>query len=135
MIGRKIVLHVGFGLVKFKDKNFLSRKGEVILLRGTFKYVYRENQNCYKMKRILILKIKGRISQKVGIGAIVFNYLKMNRERDIIFDFDEVLSFEGETGPYVQYTLLERNIYFKKKRYRYRKFRIFKILRIISSYE
>ncbi len=42
--------------------------------------------------------------KKVGIGAIVFTYLKMNRERDIIFDFDDILSFEGETGPYVQYT-------------------------------
>lgn len=99
----KDCVHVGFGLVKFKDKKLSSRKGEVILLEELL------NMSIEKIKTVIDeknpnLKNKEEVSQKVGIGAIVFNYLKMNRERDIIFDFDEVLSFEGETGPYVQYT-------------------------------
>lgn len=99
----KDCIHVGFGLVKFKDKKLSSRKGEVILLEELL------NMSVEKIREVIeeknpTLKNKEDVSKKVGIGAIVFNYLKMNRERDIIFDFDEVLSFEGETGPYVQYT-------------------------------
>ncbi len=99
----KDCIHVGFGLVKFKDKKLSSRKGEVILLEELL------NMSVEKIREVIeeknpTLKNKEEVSKKVGIGAIVFNYLKMNRERDIIFDFDEVLSFEGETGPYVQYT-------------------------------
>lgn len=99
----KDCVHVGFGLVKFKDKKLSSRKGEVVLLEDLL------NMSVEKIREVIEeknpnLKNKDEVSKKVGIGAIVFNYLKMNRERDIIFDFDEVLSFEGETGPYVQYT-------------------------------
>lgn len=99
----KDCVHVGFGLVKFKDKKLSSRKGEVILLEDLL------NMSVNKIESVIHeknpnLENKEMVSKKVGIGAIVFNYLKMNRERDIIFDFDEVLSFEGETGPYVQYT-------------------------------
>lgn len=99
----KDCVHVGFGLVKFKDKKLSSRKGEVILLEDLL------NMSVDKISKVIEeknpnLKDKEEVSKKVGIGAIVFTYLKMNRERDIIFDFDEVLSFEGETGPYVQYT-------------------------------
>jgi arginyl-tRNA synthetase len=47
---------------------------------------------------------KERIAEQVGIGAIVFNDLKRERHKDVIFDKAEILAFEGETGPYVQYT-------------------------------
>lgn len=96
-------VHVGFGLVKFKDKKLSSRKGEVILLEELLKMSVEKIKEVINVKNPSLLN-KDDVSKKVGIGAIVFNYLKMNRERDIIFDFDEVLSFEGETGPYVQYT-------------------------------
>ena len=101
-------VHVGFGLVKFKDKKLSSRKGEVILLEDLL------NTSVNKIKEVIEsknpdLENKYYVAQKVGIGAMVFNYLKMNRERDIIFDFDEILSFEGETGPYVQYTFVRAN--------------------------
>ncbi len=99
----KDCIHVGFGLVKFKDKKLSSRKGEVVLLEDLL------NMSVEKIKRVIEdknpnLQNKDEVSEKIGIGAIVFNYLKMNRERDIVFDFDEILSLEGETGPYVQYT-------------------------------
>ena len=109
----KDCVHVGFGLVKFKDKKLSSRKGEVILLNDLL------NMSVEKIKGVIIeknpnLKNKDEVAKKVGIGAIVFNYLKMNRERDIIFDFDELLSFEGETGPYVQYTFARAKSILKK---------------------
>jgi arginyl-tRNA synthetase len=50
------------------------------------------------------LENKEETAKKIGIGAIVFTYLKNNREREIVFDWKEMLNFEGETGPYVQYT-------------------------------
>ncbi|MPN44105.1 Arginine--tRNA ligase [bioreactor metagenome] len=50
------------------------------------------------------LENKEEVAKKVGIGAMIFTYLKNNREKDIVFDWKEMLSFEGETGPYVQYT-------------------------------
>lgn len=96
-------VHVGFGLVKFKDKKLSSRKGEVILLDDLLDQSVSTIRSVIEEKNPN-LKNKDEVSKIVGQGAIIFTYLKMNRERDIIFDWDEVLSFEGETGPYVQYT-------------------------------
>ena len=99
----KDCVHVGFGLVKFPGKMMSTRKGDVVLLddllkeavETALKIIVEKNPN---------LKDKEEIAKKVGIGAIIFTYLKNSREKDIIFDWDEILSFDGETGPYVQYT-------------------------------
>ena len=50
------------------------------------------------------LENKEEVAKKIGVGAVIFTYLKNSREKDIIFDWKEMLSFEGETGPYVQYS-------------------------------
>ena len=99
----KDCVHVGFGLVKFPGKMMSTRKGDVVLLddllkeavETALKIIVEKNPN---------LKNKEETAKKVGIGAIIFTYLKNSREKDIIFDWDEILSFDGETGPYVQYT-------------------------------
>ena len=109
----KDCIHVGFGLVKFKDKKLSSRKGEVILLEDLLNISIDKIRNVIEEKNPN-LSNKDGVSKKVGIGAIVFTYLKMNRERDIIFDFDDILSFEGETGPYVQYTFARGKSILKK---------------------
>ena len=109
----KDCVHVGFGLVKFKDKKLSTRKGEVILLEDLLNMSVDKIRNVIDEKNPNLLN-KDEVSKKVGIGAIVFTYLKMNRERDIIFDFDDVLSFEGETGPYVQYTFARGKSILKK---------------------
>ena len=46
---------------------------------------------------------KEEVAKKIGVGAVIFTYLKNSREKDIVFDWNEILSTEGETGPYVQY--------------------------------
>lgn len=97
------LIHVGFGLVKFADKKLSTRKGDVIFLDDllneavskTLEIINEKNPN---------LKNKEETAKKIGIGAVIFTYLKNNREREIIFDWKEMLNFEGETGPYVQYT-------------------------------
>lgn len=97
------LVHVGFGLVKFADKKLSTRKGDVVFLEDllneavskTLEIINEKNPN---------LENKEETAKKIGIGAIVFTYLKNNREREIVFDWKEMLNFEGETGPYVQYT-------------------------------
>lgn len=95
--------HVGFGLVKFADKKLSTRKGDVIFLEDLL------NESIAKTLEIINEKSpeldnKEEVANKIGIGAILFTYLKNSREKDIVFDWKEMLSFEGETGPYVQYT-------------------------------
>lgn len=99
----KDCVHVGFGLVKFPGKMMSSRKGDVVLLDDLLK------EAVVTAGKIILdknpnLKDKEEVAKKVGIGAVIFTYLKNGREKDIIFDWDEILSFDGETGPYVQYT-------------------------------
>ncbi len=96
-------IHIGFGLVRFTDKKLSTRKGDVIFLEDLL------NQSIEKTREIINekspdLKDKETVAKKIGVGAMIFTYLKNNRERDIIFDWDEILSFEGETGPYIQYS-------------------------------
>jgi len=96
-------VHVGFGLVKFPGKMMSSRKGDVVLLDDLLKEAVITAEKIIHDKNPNLAD-KENVARKVGIGAIIFTYLKNSREKDIIFDWDEILSFDGETGPYVQYT-------------------------------
>lgn len=95
--------HVGFGLVRFADKKLSTRKGDVIFLddllnesiEKTLEIINEKNPN---------LENKEEVAKKIGIGAVIFTYLKNNREKDIVFSWKDMLSFDGETGPYVQYS-------------------------------
>lgn len=95
--------HIGFGLVRFSDKKLSTRKGDVIFLEELL------NESIEKTLEIINeknpdLENKEEVAKKVGVGAVVFTYLKNGREKDIVFDWKEMLSFDGETGPYVQYS-------------------------------
>lgn len=96
-------VHVGFGLVKFADKKLATRKGDVIFLEDLLKEAVSRVAQLIEEKNPN-LENKEDVAKKVGIGAVVFTYLKNNRERDIVFSWTDILNFEGETGPYVQYT-------------------------------
>ncbi|HSP47395.1 MAG TPA: arginine--tRNA ligase [Clostridiaceae bacterium] len=99
----KDCVHVGFGLVKFPGKQMSTRKGDIILLEDLLREATEKAVEIIEEKNPG-LENKLETGKKVGIGAIIFTYLKNSREKDIIFDWKEMLSFEGETGPYVQYT-------------------------------
>ncbi len=95
--------HVSYGLVRFADKKLSTRKGDVVLLEDLL------NESIEKTLQIINeknpdLDNKEDVAKKVGIGAVIFAYLKNSREKDIVFDWSEILSFDGETGPYVQYS-------------------------------
>lgn len=96
-------VHVDFGLIKFKGGKMSTREGKVILLEDLL------GESC-KIAREIIeqktsdLENKAEVANDVGIGAIIFSELSTKRVKDVMFDWNEILNFDGETGPYVQYT-------------------------------
>lgn len=99
----KNCVHVGFGLVKFPDKKLSTRDGDVVFLEDVLK------ESVSKTRGIMQesspdLENPDETAEKVGIGAVLYTFLKNNREKDIIFSWDTMLDFEGESGPYVQYS-------------------------------
>lgn len=99
----KDCIHVGFGLVKFPDRKLSTRNGDVILLDDLLKEAVDRTLEIINQKNPE-LENKEEVAKKVGVGAVVFTYLKNSREKDIVFDWKEILSFDGETGPYIQYS-------------------------------
>ena len=95
--------HVAFGMVSMEDGAMSTRKGKVIFLEDVL------NRTVDKAYEILCdksasLDNKKEVAEVIGVGAVVFSALYNSRIKDIVFSYDRVLSFEGETGPYVQYT-------------------------------
>lgn len=104
----KDCIHVGFGTVKSAQGKLSTRKGEMIFLDDLIKEAIDKSLEVINEKNPN-LENKEEVAKKVGIGSILFTYLKNSREKDIIFDWKEILSFEGETGPYVQYSYARAN--------------------------
>lgn len=100
----KDCVHIPFGLVSLEDGDNLStRKGKVVFLEDVL------NKAVEKTREIILEKNVNtdnllETAKIVGIGAVVFNELSNSRAKDYVFSWDKVLNFEGETGPYVQYT-------------------------------
>ena len=99
----KDLVHVGFGLVKFQGMKFSTREGKVFYLTDLLKESIQRARDIIEEKNP-DLDNKEEVARKIGIGGVKFIYLKNSREKEIMFDLDEVLNFDGETAPYVQYT-------------------------------
>lgn len=99
----KDMVHVGFGLIKFKGMKFSTRQGNIMYLEDFLNDAIKIVTDIINEKNP-DLADKEEVAKKVAIGGVKFIYLKNNREKEINFDFEEVLNFDGETGPYVQYT-------------------------------
>lgn len=96
--------HIPFGLILGKDgQKFGSRKGNAITLAEVFNEAIEKSLKIINEKNPE-LENKEEVATMVGVGAIIFNDLVNNRIKDEIFDWDKVLNFNGETGPYMQYT-------------------------------
>ena len=97
------LIHVPYGTVSIDGGKLSTRSGNVVLLRDLF------NQAIEKVAAIMEeknpnLEGKEQIAESVGVSAIIFYYLSSGRIRDINFIMEDALSFEGNTGPYAQYT-------------------------------
>lgn len=99
----KDCIHIPFGMVSLKDQTLSTRKGQVVFLEDVL------NKAIDKTREIMVnrdseIENIDETARVVGIGAVKFQELYNNRIKDYVFDWDEVLNFDGETGPYVQYT-------------------------------
>jgi arginyl-tRNA synthetase len=99
----KDLVHVDFGWVKFKQAMMSTRKGNIVLLEDVLNRSIDLALKIIKEKNPE-LENKEKVAFDVGIGAVIFANLFTRRNKDIDFDWNKVLNFEGETGPYVQYT-------------------------------
>ena len=97
------LVHVPFGTVSFGGAKIATRTGNMILLEDIFEQAIEKTTQIIDAKNP-DLADKENVAKAVGVGAIIFNDLSNNRIRDVDFDLEEALSFEGNTGPYVQYT-------------------------------
>ena len=97
------LVHVPYGTVSINGAKLATRTGNVILLKDLFAEAVAKVREIAKEKNPDEAECQ-RIAECVGVGAIVFYYLSNNRMRDINFMMDDALSFDGNTGPYAQYT-------------------------------
>ena len=96
-------IHIPFGLVSMKDKTLSTRRGHVIFLEDVLNKAIEKTKEIMADRDAYIENID-ETAQIVGIGAVKFQELYNNRIKDYVFNWDNLLNFNGETGPYVQYT-------------------------------
>ena len=97
------LVHVPYGTVSINGSKLATRTGNVILLKDLFAEAISRVYDIAKEKNTDD-EVCRQIAEKVGVGAVIFYYLSNNRMRDINFVMEEALSFDGNTGPYAQYT-------------------------------
>ena len=96
-------VHVPFGMVSLEDGTMSTRKGKVVFLLDVLTKAIEKTKEVIAEKNVAEEDID-QTAKDVGIGAVMFQELSNNRIKDYVFSWDKVLNFEGETGPYVQYT-------------------------------
>jgi len=99
----KDLQHVPFGMILKDGKKMSTRKGKIVLLADVLKEAITTAKRNIEEKNPM-LEQKDSIAHQVGVGAVIFNDLKNNRLHDIEFSIEHMMNFEGETGPYIQYT-------------------------------
>ncbi|MCI8589500.1 MAG: arginine--tRNA ligase [Clostridiales bacterium] len=97
------LVHVPYGTVSINGAKLATRTGNVILLRDLFAQAIAKASDIMKEKNPDD-ELDEKTAEAVGVGAIIFHYLSNTRIKDINFIMEDVLSFEGNTGPYAQYT-------------------------------
>lgn len=95
--------HIGFGLITLGGKKLSTRKGKIVLLEEVLAEAVELAKQQIEAKNPN-LPNKEEVAKQVGVGAVIFHDLKNDRTNSFDFNLEEVVQFEGETGPYVQYT-------------------------------
>lgn len=112
----KGLVHVPFGMVQLKTGKMSTREGNIIKLEDLL------NEAVSRVKEIVEaknpnLENKEKIAKQIGVGAVIFNDLYNSRIKDEIFDWDTMLNFNGETGPYMQYIYVRTKSLLEKAGY------------------
>lgn len=95
-------VHVGFGLVRFGGKNLSTRHGDVVFLEDVLREAVDKTREIIE-KNGSKVDDREEAARKIGIGAILYTFLHSTREKDIDLNWETMLDFEGESGPYCQY--------------------------------
>ncbi|MBE5744536.1 MAG: arginine--tRNA ligase [Clostridiales bacterium] len=109
----KDLVHVAYGMVSLEEGVMSTRKGNVVFLEDVI-------NKCIEKAYTIIdeknpdLENKEEVAKKVGVGAVIFGALYNNKIKDIVFSYDKVLNFDGETSVYVQYTCARANSVLQK---------------------
>lgn len=108
--------HVSFGMVLLPEGKMSTREGNIIKLEELL------NESISRAKEIIEqknpdLENKEEVAKKVGIGAVIFNDMSASRIKDEVFDWNTILNFQGETGPYIQYTYVRTKSVLEKAGY------------------
>ena len=108
--------HVSFGMVLLPEGKMSTREGNIIKLEDLL------NEAISRAKEIIEqknpdLENKEEVAKKVGIGAVIFNDMSASRIKDEVFDWNTILNFQGETGPYIQYTYVRTKSVLEKVGY------------------
>ena len=108
--------HVSFGMVLLPEGKMSTREGNIIKLEDLL------NEAISRAKEIIEqknpdLENKEEVAKKVGIGAVIFNDMSASRIKDEVFDWNTILNFQGETGPYIQYTYVRTKSVLEKAGY------------------
>ena len=108
--------HVPFGMVSLPTGKMSTREGNIVKLEDLL------NEAIARAKEIIEeknpeLEDKDEVAKKVGVGAVIFNDLSNSRIKDEVFDWNQILNFQGETGPYIQYTYVRTKSVLEKAGY------------------
>ncbi len=109
----KDMVHVAHGMVSLEDGSMSTRGGHVVFLEDVLNTTVSKALKVIEEKNPN-LENKAEVAEQVGVGAVIFAMLYNSRIKDITFSYDKVLSFEGETGPYIQYTYARCNSLLEK---------------------
>ncbi len=104
----KDMVHVAYGMVSLESGSMSTRKGKVVLLEDVLNRCIEKATEIINEKNPN-LEGKDETARLVGVGAAVFGMLYNNKIKDVVFSYDKVLNFDGETGPYCQYTAARCN--------------------------
>jgi len=111
----KKMIHIGHGMLRLPSGKMSSRTGQVIT--GEFLLAEIQKNVLEKMKdRQMSEKEKSQVAEIISIGALKYSILKQMSGKDIVFDFDKSLSFEGDSGPYLQYSYVRAKSILEKAR-------------------
>ena len=109
----KDLVHVAYGMVSLEEGTMSTRKGNVVFLEDVIKKCI-EKAYTILVEKNPDLENKEDVAQKVGVGAVIFGALYNSKIKDIVFSYDKVLNFDGETSVYVQYTCARANSVIQK---------------------
>ena len=108
--------HVSFGMVLLPEGKMSTSEGNIIKLEDLLNEAISRAQEIIEQKNPE-LENKEEVAKKVGIGAVIFNDMSASRIKDEVFDWNTILNFQGETGPYVQYTYVRTKSVLEKAGY------------------